>query len=501
MYTSKSAAAAASAAAAPVSPTTTATGGNSDNRIEIAWTPITQEVCDNICQLILEDDDVPAHHNRAASLATAPLVPGGRRASTVHAAGPIRVVDLIENRLGPNMAATICTALESSLVEELLLRFNNVGRMGCDAVASVLNVSNRLRYVDLRGNRLTPPDIRRVMKSVALSTSLQRLGLSNNDLRAEGAALIAAALEKNSFLTALDLSMNSLGEEGGVAIAALLAIPGGSLRELSLWGNRLGPNGIRAVCEAIAEGKKGGSSSSSVGAGDKKSTASSSSTGGGAGGGGCALQKLSLGNNSGTDLCCVYLQTLLEKNRTLTSLELRSNGITSQGVSTFVAGLAHNSSLQTLALSANPIGAHGADALVKTLLHHPSLTSLDVAGCGLKSEGAARFAGLIAASTVLQDLTLSDNEVTDEGCASLSKALQAPSKSLRSLDLTSNAITMTAVTEMLEAVESNPRLAHLALQGNIDIQRTALKKLDDLMIERRAMLHQQAQEAAMYANR
>ena len=267
------------------------------------------------------------------------------------------------------------------------------------------------------------------MKSVALSTSLQRLGLSNNDLRAEGAALIAAALDKNSFVTALDLSMNSLGEEGGIAIASLLAIPGGSLRELSLWGNRLGPNGIRAVCEAIADGKK---SSSSGGGVEKKASTSSavsssnSAAPSGGGVGGCALQKLSIGNNSGTDLCCVYLQSLFEKNRTLVSVEMRSNGITAQGVSSLVAGLAHNNTLQTLTLSANPIAVQGADALVKTLIHHPSLTSLDVAGCSLKSEGAARLAGLIAASTVLRDLNLSDNEITDEGCASLSKPCWLP---------------------------------------------------------------------------
>lgn len=402
--------------------------------IEIAWTPITKDIAATIVQLLVDDDD------------TKP---------------PIRVVDLVDNRLGPELTATIAAAMDGSQVEEIILRFNEIGKGGCDAVASVINVSTRLRHVDLRGNHLGPLDVRKLLRSISVSQSLQRLGLSNNQLGPEGAALITAALEKNSFVTYLDVSMNSIVVGGIESIGSLLALPAHPLRHLNVWGNRLGAAGMDALMAVVAKNR--------------------------------SLTTLSAGNNNGGPQSAVSIGKMLAENTSLQSLELRCNSMDVGSLLPIAEGLAQNEALTSLQLSGNPFSAGGTssgqlsaslDGLVKHLLRNETLTALDMASCALGTIGIIRLAGLIAASTTLSELTLSDNGAEDEAATALAKAIVS-AKSLTSLDLSANRITMEGATDILESVQGNHRVAHLSLHGNAEINTVVQSKVDGLVAERR----------------
>ncbi|CUG92168.1 leucine-rich repeat protein, putative [Bodo saltans] len=402
--------------------------------IEIAWTPITKDVVGTIVQVLVDDDD-------------------GKP--------PIRVVDLVDNRLGPKLTETICAAIEGSQVEEILIRYNDIGRLGCEAVASVVNVSTRLRFVDLRGNKLVPMDCRKFFRSLAVSQSVQRLGLSNNNLGPEGAILLATALEKNSFITQLDVSMNNIGVDGVTSLASLLKLPAHPLRNLNIWGNRLGAQGMDVLFDAVAANR--------------------------------SLTVLSAGNNNAGAGIGPAIARMLGANSTLTSLELRSNSMTAETLLKLSDGLAQNETVATLQLGGNPLSSGptssqisaGLDAFVKRLVKNETMTSLDLASCELGTGGVIRVAGLVGASTSLKELNLSGNDAEDEAAAAIAKAL-LPSKSLTSLDLSTNRLTMDGVSDLLDAVQANTKILHLALQGNAEeVGRVVQEKVDAMLADRR----------------
>ena len=58
-----------------------------------------------------------------------------------------------------------------------------------------------------------------LMKSIS---NLKELNISNNYLKAEGAAILAAALEDNGAMSILNVSNNRIGAEGAKALASAM---------------------------------------------------------------------------------------------------------------------------------------------------------------------------------------------------------------------------------------------------------------------------------------
>ena len=405
-------------------------GSASDQqRINLAFSKIGPEECAFICRTLMDATMDP----------------------------PIRCVDLTDNQLGPDSAEKIASALEASSVEELLLRYNAIGRPGCDAVGTVLNISSRLRVLDLRGNRLQASDIRKLVKGISLSTHLTFIGLHGNELGPEGAALVASSLEKNSRVTHLDLSKNDIGPLGAMSIAKLLSTSTSVIQTLHLWGNKLGPNGVTSIAEAVATNAN--------------------------------LRHLSLGNNHATNEACGAIGLMLHKNKKLKVLELRSNSISEAGIRELCsAGLPKlsTSTLQNLSLAGNPIGPGGCDVLVKAFIgcSDVHLTHLDLWSCGLGSGGVIRCASLVTSTPSLQEINLSANDADDESAVAMAKALVA-SKGIRMVDLSANNIASIGATDLLEAMQVNGSVVGLLLHGN-KVSRVVQKKVDALVAARRS---------------
>jgi Ran GTPase-activating protein (RanGAP) involved in mRNA processing and transport len=405
-----------------------ATNSIDNQRINLAFSKIGSEECALICRTLMDPAMEP----------------------------PIRCVDLTDNQLGPEGAEKIASSLETSAVEELLLRYNAIGRAGCDAVGTVLNISSRLRLLDLRGNRLQTSDLRRLAKGISLSTHLTTIGLHDNELGPEGAALIAASLEKNSCVTFLDLSKNEMGPHGAMSIAKLIATSTSVIQTLHLWCNKFGPEGVTSIVDAVADNKK--------------------------------LVNLSIGNNHATNASCKAIGAMIAKNRKLKTLELRSNSISEQGIRELcAAGFPKLStcSLETIVLSGNPIGPVGGDVLVKALIgcSNVLLQSLDLWSCGLGSSGVIRIASLMIATPSIREVNLSVNEADDESAVAIAKAIVA-SKGIVSVDLSGNNIQAVGATDLLEAMQANPQLASLLLHNN-RVSRVVQKKIDALVATRK----------------
>jgi Ran GTPase-activating protein (RanGAP) involved in mRNA processing and transport len=340
--------------------------------------------------------------------------------------------------------------LESSPVSEVFIRFNDIGKDGCDGLAAVVNLSHTLQVLDIRGNHLSASDVRRLLKSVAVSTVLTRLGLGANKLGPEGAALITKALERNTYLTSLDLSVNELGQGGAECLAGLLRTPETTLQVLQLHGNYFGASGVAAICEAVKTNKE--------------------------------LRRLTIGNNHATDEAAAAIAAMLEGNYTLEDLDLRLNSLTAVGVKTIAQhGLAKNTSLRFLTLSGNQVGPVGANELTHVLSAHQRsvIEQLDLSSCGLMSTGGVRIASLLSTSISLKDVNLSDNGLDDEAAVSLAQNI-ADGFAISVVDVSCNEIGEEGASHLIDAALRNAQLSALVMHGN-NISRVAQKKMDNLL--------------------
>ena len=71
----------------------------------------------------------------------------------------------------------------------------------------------------------------------------------------DGYALPIKKLKGTEPVESLDLSFKNLGVASAIVIASLISI-NGSLTELSIYGNHVGGEGVRAICEAIQSNKE-----------------------------------------------------------------------------------------------------------------------------------------------------------------------------------------------------------------------------------------------------
>jgi Ran GTPase-activating protein (RanGAP) involved in mRNA processing and transport len=152
--------------------------------------------------------------------------------------------------------------------------------------------------------------------ALTANSRLQTLCLSKNHFTADQVAVLATALEGNLTLFGLVLEDNALGPDSAVEVARILRR--GSLKTLSLAGNRIADYGAQAIGSA------------------------------------------------------------LQSNSTLTSLNLEYNDITSAGIESVSQALMQNSSLQELSLASNDLRSGGTEHLADALAVNRTLVSLDL---------------------------------------------------------------------------------------------------------------------------
>ncbi|CCW70204.1 unnamed protein product [Phytomonas sp. Hart1] len=347
----------------------------------------------------------------------------------------LQTVDLMDNHLGPSRAHRLISNLEVSTAKEIRLRFNNIGKEGCDSLASVVNISPCIQMIDIRGNKLGVGEVRKLFKAIGTSTTVTHLNANHNKLGAEGVELAARCFARAS-LEFLDLSLNDIGPTGARHLAALLANPSLTLRRVLLYGNRLGEAGMGHVCDALRANRE--------------------------------VLQLTLGCNDATDAAAERVADMLARNETILELDLRLNTFTAVGVQKIaVDGLANNCFLQSLCLSGNPLGAKGASGLAEALLLNTrsAVERLDLSSCSLGSSGGFHIARFLCRSRALKELNLSDNQLDDESASAIAQAT-ANSISISILDVSMNAFGEPAALCFLEAVKMNPQLYSLILDGN-----------------------------------
>ncbi|CAF1548789.1 unnamed protein product [Adineta steineri] len=165
-------------------------------------------------------------------------------------------------------------------------------------------------------------------------------------------------------------------------------------------------------------------------------------------------------------------------------LVLRSNRITSVGVSILAQTLHNNNSLNYLDLSSNQVSDDGVHFLSIILsMNNNILKKLDLGKNGITDNGMKHLAQMIKTNKILTQLDLCSNEITDEGIRLLADAIENSNSTIELLWLTSNTlITDKSIESIIGMVKKNQSLKRLWMfKCNLsEIGKKKLKELEQL---------------------
>ena len=351
----------------------------------------------------------------------------------------------------------------NTALKKLVLKSNDIGDAGAEALAEVLSCNTFLEKLDLTENEIGNGGAKALAQAIKSNTALKKLVLKYNCIGDAGAEALAEVLSCNTILEKLDLTDNEIGNCGAKALAQAIR-SNIALKKLVLKYNCIGDVGARALAEVLSCNTildKLDLTENEIGNGGAEALAQSirSNT---------ALKKLVLSDNNIGDAGAEALAEVLSCNTILEKLDLTENEIGNGGAEALAQAIRSNTALKKLVLKYNDIGDAGAEALAEVLSCNTLLEKLDLTDNEIGNGGAKALAQAIRSNTALKKLVLSDNNVGDVGAIPLAQALHSNS-SLEFLDLQWNCIGDHGAKAFAEALHHNSAITHLDLSGNRDI--------------------------------
>lgn len=131
------------------------------------------------------------------------------------------------------------------------LKNNYLDYRCCEAMASFIESSFKLRNLNLDGCKIGNEGIKLLLHAFAVSPSIITLNLSNNNITDEGGEMLASFLMRNDVCGELNMSKNNLGFLAANALGKVLLV-NHTLQKLDLCHNRLCENfGIVQLLEGL----------------------------------------------------------------------------------------------------------------------------------------------------------------------------------------------------------------------------------------------------------
>ena len=313
------------------------------------------------------------------------------------------------------------------------------------AISDILKFNTTLHELNVSYNGITYPTAKIIIEALELNRTLQILDISNNCLSDEGTVAISESLEKNIGIQVLNLSGNFITDIGTKSIAKLLQNTKTILKALNLSQNLITSQGATRVAEAVILN--------------------------------ATLLKLDISCNRLSDEGVAAISDCLKINTMIQELNISSNEITNVGAAKIAEALQLNASLTKLDISSNTLSIKGASAISNCLQNNKTLQELNISSAVLASNNRASdeeafinfspsntlqcdiinifhvnkldisnnticsavISSCIKNNEFLQDLNISENQITSDGARSIAEAIAVNSK-LRRLDISKNHI-------------------------------------------------------------
>lgn len=274
------------------------------------------------------------------------------------------------------------------------------------------------------------------------NVSIEALRLDLKECSDGGIEQVADVLTAKRNLKQLSLQLNNVGQEGAVHLAKVLCNP--SLEEFSIYATQLdlhdrciGDRGVSILCGTMLQWSS-------------------------------SLRTLCVAQNGITREGVGHIIDALHSNVTVTTLDLSSNRIDSEGALLLAEHLqAACCVLKVVVLDGNhEIGNDGAKAIALALCGNSTLRTLGLRSCGIGRMGAERFATTLSQNQTLQELVLRGNvDVGDNAVEMISRGLKA-NASLLQLDLSSCGVGDEGCAYLADALMHNQMLHSLQLHRN-----------------------------------
>lgn len=360
---------------------------------------------------------------------------------------------------------------------------------------------------DLRGDRefLTAASAEEVLgPMLAPGAAHARVRFSTKSFGAEAAAVAARALANvSATLRHADLSDIIAGRNEGDALEALRTMAAALaeapfLESLDVSDNALGEKGVRALAAALRRGGGGGTAAAAAGEGEDGSTNNSHAPlrsvamrNVGASVHACAalaetlghatgeLRSLHFHNNMSGDEGATFLAAIVGRAPKLEFLRVASSRVGEAGGKALaealcaaaelaagcggVGGGGGGGSLVTLDLSDNPLTSAAGPSLALAVARHRNLRRLVLSDTGLLDSGVAQVCAALArgAAPGLEELDLSQNEVTVVGARSIAAALTKSLKKLKVLNIRDNELENAGAKALAAGLAACPSLSRL----------------------------------------
>ena len=286
-----------------------------------------------------------------------------------------------------------CNLLKNSFdIESAMV----LAKIGAEMGIMLTGMTRDQTEADLSGQDLQPADTILIGSDLKFMAVLTTLSLYQNQIGPEGAKAIADALKSGTAVSHLRLDGNDIGDEGAIAIAEALQSGISVVTDLNLRYNQIGKEGAIAIAKALKSGT--------------------------------VLTTLHLGsNNIGDDGARAIAGALSSGTSVLTTLGLGSNKIGDDGAKAIAGALSSGTAVLTeLRLGYNNIGDDGARAIADSLKSGAAvLTELRLDKNKIGDEGAKAIAGALSSGTaVLTKLWLGSNNMGDAGKQALQDAMK-----------------------------------------------------------------------------
>ena len=343
-------------------------------------------------------------------------------------------------------------------LETVHLNNNHLGS-SITSIANALQSLSSLKKLSLNANHCKCENVASSIACViANNTFIEQLSLKNNFLHPGDMMLICNSLSNVFYLRVINFKQNNITEEDAVGLECVISHNAG-LEELYLGCNFLKLGGIKVAkgLQKISSVKVLDLEKNNLSKEVAEDLAAAVSVN-------KSLEKLWLNDNCFMHSTVLILEGLKEIS-TLKVLDLNNNKDRSTKIPAAITYvITENKLLERLSLSDNNLNDDGIIKIAQSLYKHSKLKNINLQYNNITEEAAEALASIISSNTGLEELYLGNNQLK-LGVTKISTALKNIS-SLIVLDLDNNNIPEEVADELSAAIRANNSLEKLWLSDN-----------------------------------
>ena len=348
----------------------------------------------------------------------------------------------------------------STTMQKLDLSNNSISDDGAAVISNSLKMNTSLQELKLKHNKITDKGTHLIFEAIKMTSTLQKFDMHANKISDYGAAAISDSLKVNRSLQELDIGDNNITDEGVKLIFEAIKV-NTTIQKLLLYSSKISDNGAVPISDSL----KVNASLQELNIGYNGITDKGAKLVFEAIQVNTTIQKLVFYHNQLSDDGAAAISDSLKVNRSLRELDLGSNSITDKGVKLIFRAIQWNTTLYKLMLNDNEISYDGAAAIGDSLKFNRSLQEIDIGGNSIIDKDAILIFIGIHVNTIIKKLVLSDSKISDDGAAAISNSLTM-NRSLQELCLGYSNITNKGARLIFEAIHVNTKIQKLVLNDN-----------------------------------